>query len=375
MGNFQLGPKRLIVNDPSQVPFLFFAVLAGGKKNLVEADDDFGLADVNLTTSPDTQTAEGADIAIGDADAQIAAKDVVDEEAVAKADMLRILGFGDFQANDPISGDKIIKASGAKGVPAQKQAGTITFGGSAIANHVGKTLNILLKVESINLEGQFSSHLSDYRETKYIGIDIEAGETASTLASKLVSQIEQEHEQGFDTLVTATVAGAVVTLTAKTATLTFKAAFEGTQGAELTAVYAETVPQYEGRNTHEQLKTVRLQTPSTVCPYPEEFVSEQIPLKGALYSSYKIVKEVNRPDLQGSTVSGGSGTRGQYEFEIFLNESTCSREITNLTKWLNANVANRTMYAATTAAGVLAPEVPVVEVATDDAAPYATGLS
>src|SRR3989337_1528118 len=103
MSAFQLGPKVLIINSTDEAKILFYAKLASGSTRLVETDDDFQTTTPydDLSTSPDTQSgAEGS---------SYSPASVATADAVAQADLLRILGFGDFDASS------VIEARGSKG--------------------------------------------------------------------------------------------------------------------------------------------------------------------------------------------------------------------------------------------------------------------
>jgi hypothetical protein len=334
--SFKLGPKVLIVNDPAQAQLLFYAKLASGIKNLVESDDAFGAAFANLATSPDgAQTSEGTTYSPGDA--QVTA-------AIAGADFLRIYGFLDLDKAD------VVSVIGSKGVASQKQVSTITF--TVPTPTAGDEVSIDLAFQSSALESEFASHLSDYKIKKRFTLVVSAGETATTLATKLVNDINGIIDSGWDKWVTATSAAGVVTLTSAKGSITFTASFSGTgiSAGRVTAAFATSTVGYSGRNTYDQLKALRLETVNDA--YAESAKTAQIPSKSAKYSSYLIKKNVSRPDLAGTAHINDSPS-GRFDFIIYVNETTCANYITALALWLNNHAPVKTQYTSTTANGVL----------------------
>ncbi len=357
--SFKLGKKVLIVNDAAQAQLLFFAKLANGVRRLVETDDDFQTTTAfdDLVATPDTQSgAEGA----GYLPASPA-----DDETIAQADMLRILGFGD------LIGSEITEVIGAKGVTGVAQISTITFTVNSVV--VGDEIEVALDFQSDALEGEFASHASDYKRKKIFTLVVAAAETATTLATKLVNDINGIIDSGWARWITVTSAAGVVTLTVTRPTIQVTATFSGTgvAAATLAAAFAVTTAGYGGRNTHAQLKSLRLETVNG--PYAETNKTLQVPLSSAKYSSYLIKKTVSRTDLSGFSGGLNSVPSGTFELQIFVNESL-SAYILALTKWLNANVARRIMYTSTTAAAVLAGDSATTATTVDATETFLTPL-
>jgi hypothetical protein len=358
--SFQLGPKVLIINDPAQAELLFFAKLATGLKRIVETDDDFQTSTPfdDLSTSPDTQSgAEGPGFN--------PAKPSHDE-TVAQADMLRVSGFVDLVGSD------ILEAVGSKCVPGQKQLSTLTF---SIPGVLVPGEEVVINVEFLadDLRAEFATYFSDYRRTKQFVITVKPGETPTTLANRFVAHISQTIDSGWTACLTATSAAGVVTLTSTEPKITFRITLEGSAvvNGNITAAFATSTPGYSGRNTYEQLKAVRLETVNY--PYAEDYKIKQIPVKGAKYSSYTFKKQVARPDLQGTSGMLNSIPSGVFTFQLYINESLSSY-ISDFTKWLNANVAKRTMYTAVTANEVLSGDASVTATVVDSVEPFTTPL-
>lgn len=352
--SFKLGPKVLIVNDAAQAQLLFYSVFATGVKRLVETDDDYQTTTAfdDLEASPDTQSgAEGAGYLPATPS---------DDASISQAGMLRIAGFVDLEGAD------ITSVVGSKGVTGAYQVSTITF--SALTPVAGEEVTVYLDFQSSNLAGEFTSNQSDYKRKKAFTIVIATGETVTTLAAKLVAQINAITDAGWANWITATSAAGVVTLTSTSYEVTFTATFE--TDAVLTSAFATTTVGYEGRNTYTQLKALRIPTGER---FGETFKSNQVPIAGAKYSSYLITKTVSRPDLAGQGGTLNDVPSGSFQYLIYVNE-TLTAYIANLTYWLNANAPNRTMYTATTAAAAVAAEAPAAVAAVDAAAPFTNPL-
>jgi hypothetical protein len=319
--SFQLGPKVLIVNDADQVPLKYYSKDADGTETLLGA---------------------------------------ADPEAV----QLKIEGFADLEGAD------IAEVIGSKGVSAQKQVADITLTIPTVV--VGEEVIVDLEFISDDLRGEYASHLSDYKKKKSFILVVKAGETATTLAAKLKAQIDAMIDSGWACPVTASAALGVVTLTSADAKVSFVAAFSGSaiDAGNATGAFAVTTEGFSGRGLWDQLKSVRLET--VLGAYVEDFKAKQVPQKGAKYSTYVIKKNVSRPDLKGFSGGINSIPSGQFELVLIINESLAAL-ITEITEWLNANVASRTMYTADTPAEVLAGDAKSSAAAVD-VTPFHTPL-
>lgn len=361
---FKLGPKRLIVNDPAQAQLLFLAVLAGGTQNVVETDDNFLTGEGEsedpygaLASSPDTfgegENTEGS---------SFSPASTSNGETVAKADMLRIVGFADLVGSD------IQEVIGFKAVSGQKQISTLTFSVSNL--QAGEEVIVDIDFAVSDLRGEFATHLSDYKRKRSFVIVTQAGDDAGKIAARLANDLKSIKESGWAAWIDATVNSNVVTLTGSDNNLSFTVRVNGgTSG--VSATFATTQKNYEGRGTWEQLKSLRLET--VLCPYGEPVKIDQVPIRGAKYSHYKIIKRVSRPDLAGLDGTINTVPVGDFELELFVNESL-SGYIADLTKWLNANVAKRTMYTAQSASAVLSGDSATVATSVDSTPPYTSPL-
>jgi hypothetical protein len=349
--------KSIIINKADQAPLLFYGKFANGGSNLVEANDNFGAAYANLSTSPDTQTSEFDGFSpINPSQSTVGAE-------IAKADLLKILGFGEFTAAS------VVKVIGSKGILPQKQVSTLTFAVSSPT--AGQEITVEVTLVDAGFRGEFSSHLSDYQRIKRFSVLLTAATTAADVAEDLRKQIQSEVESGVYYPLTATAASEVLTLSSTDGRVSFSAKLSQDSAPSVTLTFATTTVGYPGRNTYEQL--IGLRSEAGVYPYMESAVSDQYPIKGAKYSQYIITKTVTRDDLPG--IGGGINDvpTGKFTFELLINESLTSY-ITDFTAWLNANVANRTMYTATTANAAAAAETPTVATTVDASAPYTTPM-
>lgn len=352
----KLGPKILIVNSAEQAKLLFYAKLASGNQNLVEEGDDFGAAYGNLSTSPDTQTAEGT--------SSYRPVTPTTAQGVAQADLLKILGFGDFVGAD------IVEAIGSKGIAPVAQVQTVTF--TIDTPTLGEEIVLNVKIIANNLRGEWASYSSDYTQKRTKVIVLTASDTATTVAAKLAVQLNAESETS-QAIYTAVPVAGVVTITSADPEVSFAITAEGSgvdSGSASIAV-AETVAPFSGRGWFRQLEGIRLQTVNDA--YAETSKTDQIPVNGAKYSRYAIKKRVTRDDLAGLDGTINTVPSGVFEFVLYVNESLAGY-ISDLTSWLNANVAKRTMYTATTAAVAAATETPTTATSVDSSAPFSTPL-
>lgn len=330
MGNFQVGPKVLIVNDPAIAPLRFFARFADGQYNLVETGDNFGASEADLATDPDTQTAEGADFT------PVAAEDGAVTATYLEAGMMQIGGFAQFEnaASDRNAVQKIV---GAKGVPAQAQVSTltVTFPGTFTP---GTTTTVAIKFESSGLIGEFASWFSDYKKTKYYNIDTVVGDTVTTWADRFTATVQQDLDSLQANLITVANTAGVITITCISDQIYIESVVGSgidIEAGDVALAHAVTVDWYGGRNTWEQLKAMRLQTPASVYPYAQESVSDQLPLKNGNYSSYLVTVNWNREDLQGGTVMN-QAISGSNQFHVFINQDTAADYLAAFIGWFNA---------------------------------------
>lgn len=325
MANFQLASKRLIINSPEQHPIDFFNLKANG-----------------------------------------AWEKVTDPATFATATIMRIAGYGDFFAEN--SGKGTIKARGAKGIASVPEIATLTITADFItAIGVGNEFNLELQFKSTALEVENANWDARFGRTRTLPFIIDAGETPTTLAAKIIETIEYDQNLVEVYLASATAALGVVTFTTKRGGLNIKAkVFETATGL----TFAVTQPGYAGRGSYEYLKTVRIETPANI--YPHSMDDHEIPVKGQLYSNYELHQVVERPDLSNGSVANGGPIQGKYGWELFINQTSASAVIALITPWINANVPHRTMYGATSAADSLT-ETPTVATA-KAITPFATPI-
>lgn len=325
MANFQLGSKRVIINDPEQHPIDFFNIRANGSWERVTDPADF-----------------------------------------ATAKIMRIAGFGDFFAEQ--NGKGAVKARGAKGIASLPEIATLEIAAGFInAIGVGNEFNLVLHFKSTNLEVENANWDARFQRKRTLPILIVAGETPTTLATKIVNTIQHDHNLLEVYLESATSNAGTITLTTKRGGLNVKAYVEETATG---LTFTVTQPGFGGRGSYEMLKTVRIETPANTYPYSMD--DREIPIKGHLYSNYEIHQVVERPDLAHATVANGGPVQGKYGFELFINQNTCASVIALITPWINANIPHRTMYPATTPAGTI-NETPIVATA-KGTAPFAVPI-
>lgn len=321
MANFDLAPKRVIINSPDQHALQYFNIKANGAWEKV----------ANAANNP-------------------------------TAKILRISGFGDLFAST------VTKARGAKGIAGVPEISTLTFGAGFLTTiGAGNQFTLRLDFTSSTLDSENANWDGRFGRPRYLTGLVKAGDTVTTLATRIKEMIEEDQNLMEVYLQSVSSAAGVLTLTTRGGNIKVKAYVEEDR---VNAVQAITQAAFEGRGSFEQLKTVRIETPVTNEPYTIDGV--QLPIKGQLYSNYQVDFTVTRPDLSGASVANEGPVKGIYSLELFINQTSCAAYIAELTKWLNANVANRTMYTATTA-GATVNETPTVATAVD-ITPFTTGL-
>lgn len=320
MANFQLDPKRVVINSPEQHPLQYFNVKANGAWEPVVV--------------------------------------AADQPA---ADILVISGFA------KLFSGQVTKAIGRKGIAALPQISTLTIGaGFAAAIGTDKEFTLKLQFKSLNLESENANWDGKFGRPRTFPFIVKSGDSVTDIATRIVNVLKLDQNLREVYLSEISNAAGVITFKTKHGGLELKAYVEETT----TATFAITQPAFGGRGSYEVMKNVRIETPARIYPY--SFDTAEIPVKGQLYSSYEFYQTVQRPDLSNSSVANGGPVAGSYGFEMFINQTTSASVITAITKWLNANVPSRTMWPATTPAGTIG-ETPTVQSAIA-ADPYTTGL-
>lgn len=339
MANFKLGFKSQIINSETQNIARFFAKTANGFDHL----------GTNLEFEGDATDAES------------------NAAIFATADRLHIDGF--------VTLDKgsILEAIGAKAVPAQLHQKKAAFAVTGITEVEQFILNITLK--SINYDSEFARWDANYQRTFKYPLIIKPGETADKIAERLNAVLEEEEFQERPYIKVEALAGNEITLTTSDpgVTIHLRAEGEAVLHGRVSLTATDVQVGYEGRNTFEQLKSFRIETPASLRPLDvNNATRDGLPLKGGKYTSITFTKGVEREELHGSAMADGI-QKGEYSFQLFIHESL-SQYILAITSWLNANVAKRTMYKATTAVQATASPEAVDTATAVAAAPYTAVL-
>lgn len=310
MANFQLGAKVVIVNNEEDFPLVSYTKQADGA---LKKDENFS----------------------------------------SDADRIALLGYGEFDKG------KVFKLIRGKGVAGQVQKGTITFGGASL--EAGDEITVKIKAKSENLEQEFERPDGTYVREQAYQLIVKAGDDADALAARLKAAIDQDAESGRN-LIDVSVADEVVSYDGKGNGLSYDVTAEGAkiQSGGITVTHAITQEAFEGRNTWLQLNRLRLETPARVYPYSMD--TKELPIKGHKYTSFLFSKSVERPDLQGSSMVN-QRVGGEFQYEIYVNETNCAQLISDLTDWAEKWVEEVIKYDADTPAEALAePEIVVSEV-------------
>lgn len=342
MSNFSLGFKTQIINTNTQNVARFFKLKTGGAGyEFLGTSDDF----------------------VGDA-----TDDQTDAYLLANADRVVIDGFVTLDKG------KVKNAIGAKGVPAQKPEIVLTFGTNTPT--ALQEFTLALTIKSFIYDSEFARPDSDYERTFFYPLIVKAGDTPATVIARFENALTEEkfEERPYIKVVSKTTTTITLTTESSGHEIVAKASGEAVSAGKVTVSSAVSKVGYEGRNNYEILKNYRMETEATLQPFNVNDIKRQgLPIPGALYTSITLSKDFTRDELSGSTMVNQT-ISGDAAFELYINQDL-TKYILALTSWINANVANREYYAATTPAlATASPEV-VAKYTAVAAAPYTTGLN
>lgn len=320
MANFQTAPKLRIVNSA----------------------DQFKVIKLSKTASGAYEAAAGADAAA----------------ILADTDLYKVEGFAEL-----VSGN-VLETVKTLGIFGQKQVSTLTLTTPGIV--VGEELSIEMIVKTFNLESEFVRFDGRNQKSRFYQLIVRTGDTVTTIAARIAAMINADGERDGYVYATATSAAGVVTITAESEGWEISFKFTGssvTSGSIVTA-FAVTAPAFEGRNVYRQMNVKRLENPNRTYAYAAGHygAANEVPVKGAKYSSLIIKFKVDRADLSGPEVANSGPVSGEYGVEIYFNESdaalTALRD--EIVAWSKVHVPKTVEYNATTVAAAIAAETPVV---------------
>lgn len=342
MSNFSLGFKSQIVNSESQNIARFFKLKTNG--------NGYELVGTSASFTGDASTPG------------------TEANNIANADRVVIDGFVTLDKG------KIKNAIGAKGIVSQKPEIVLTFG----VNNVTEIsqFNLKLKLTSPNFDSELARWDANFERSFNYPLIAKPGDTPADIIARLKESILADTFQYRPYFAIVAEDATTITLTTNADAFGMEAIAEGesvNQG-KVTVSYAVSKAGYEGRNNWDTLKGFRVETEATLQPLnPNDIQRQGLPVPGTLYTSLTFDKDVERPELHGSVMANGKQT-GDYSFQLFVNQGL-STYLLSLTSWINANVASRSFYPATTPAlATASPEV-VNNFTAVAAAPYTQGLS
>ena len=342
MSNFSLGFKTQIINSNTQHTARFFKLKANGNGyEFLGTSDDY-------TGNPATAGTNAA--------------------LLAAADRVVIDGFVTLDKG------KIKNAIGAKGVPGQKPAITLTVATNAVTEL--SQFNLKLTLRSQNFDSELARWDSNYERTFHYPLIVKPGEAPAAVIARLKAAIETDtfQDRPYFRITADTATTLSLTTQAPAHEIIASAEGDAVTAGKVAVSYAVTAIGYEGRNNYDTLKGYRVETEATLQPLnPNDIQRQGLPLQGKLYTSITMEKDVERPELHGSTMTNGTQF-GDYAFELYINQEL-TQYLLALTSWINANVASRRFYPATTPALATASPETVQSFSTVAAAPFTSGLS
>ncbi len=343
-------PQRLLINDPEYFKFLWFNRNANGIENLIESDDVF-----NMMT--DIEVSEGAtynpdpDGVMADPDGAGAGTAI----AIAQVDKLKIVGFVDLERGS------VLEAIKSRGIAEQIQESTITW--TLNAPDVAGDVIVKITFDSWDQKAQYANWDANYGHKMSIPVMISVGETKATLAAKIAAAVSdqgQKEQRLFPLKVTA--ADGVNTFTARDGFTAFRLQVVGKRisnyndsivdqvaTGKVAAVIATTTKNYTGRGNFANLRQLFIETDANVYPLAVGPEKEQLPQRGKLYTTFLIKKKVIPTHMQ----TFNSYQERIFEYEIYMNETSCASQITYLTNYLNSVAVVKKDYPANTPADVL----------------------
>lgn len=313
MANFQIAPHMTVINKADKLKLLFYTLLSSGYQQTAIPVDDPG------TTGVDEHKA-----------------------AIENASLLRILGIGDFP------GDKIKSLRAQRGIPGTKEVSTFTLSTSGM--QAGKECFVIIKQISTDLPPELQGpDPRDYSKPHRYQIVTKAGDTATSIASRLKTEVDAEDTGITFRLFDMSVAGGVLTFTSRHEALTLEVRVEGeaVDAGIVSGVHAVTTKGYPGRGNYHALKTWRIETDAN--SYPYALHREELPETDAVYTSLLIRATVERPDLSGSSMVNDGPIKGEFEWHLYINEKLTA-EIRDLVAYFEAKAAEKAFHPAKTSA-------------------------
>ncbi|UJP64002.1 hypothetical protein [Mongoliitalea daihaiensis] len=339
MANFTLGFKSRIINAASHSPIRFFNKNSDGY-SLIGTQDDF--------TGDATNPASAAAL-------------------LANADRIDIEGFVTLEK------DNVTETIGALGVPYQTNEKRLTFAVNGVTEIYQFTLEI--KLEALHFNAEFARWDAHFQRTFKYPLVVKPGDTAANIAERLEQVLKEEGFQDRPYVIFVSRDGANINIETSDPGLLIHVSAVGDviRNGQVSVNTTEIRVGYQGRNTFEQLRSYRIETEATLRPLDYHHTDRRgLPVPDAKYTSFTFGKVVEREELHGHAMADGI-QKGAYKYQLFVNEELTQYKLA-LTSWLNANVAKRTMFTATTPElAVASPEL-VQSATSKGTAPFRTPL-
>ena len=343
MSNFSLGFKSLIINSDAQNIARFFNLKAGGAGYELVGDH--------------TQYDEGS----GDFDDSVAA-DLVTAQRVV------IDGFVTLDKG------KVKNAKGSKGIEGQKPEIQLTFALSGVTELT--QLNLKLRLASQNFDAELARWDANFERNFDYPLIVKPSEAPAAVIARLEESINSDgyQERPYFKVVSKTATTINITTNFPASSITAIPEGEAVLNGKVTITQTVIKKGFEGRGNYTMLKGFRMETDATLRPMQTQDIQRQgLPVPGKLYTCITFEKDFERPEIHGNAMVNATHV-GDAAFELFIDESL-ENYITAITRWLNANVAAREFWPATTVADATASPETVNKFTAVAASPYTDGLS
>ncbi len=281
--------------------------------------------------------------------------------------ILILLGFAKWKKA------QLVKFEVGRAIVGVAQASKLKVTGSGVANGAIALVRLVLK--SSNLEAEFAKCHPEYSLEKRYQITMNDTLDAEEFNLKLAALVAKDVELGYAQYITATLlddANVVdlvnptgVLLTSSKATIDFDIYVDLPAGlalsfiADLPAEDTDSIAgggagadlvteNYDGRNTWEQLRHLKLETDGHI--YPHSDALNHMPIRNASYVSFMIEHQSTNDEV-GADIVGQVNTKANQIFNLYIKES-CVVLINNISRWLDMSVAEGNFYTGTTFATV-----------------------
>jgi len=252
------------------------------------------------------------------------------------------------------------------------QTTKIKITGSGVSS--GAIATVRIKLKSSNLEAEFAKYNPEYTDEKRYQITMDTTLDYVEFLKDLNALILADADLNFKSYFTATLvdntnvlnaaAPTGILITSISPTIFFDIFIDLPAG--LTVAMNTDVPasdtdstlggggaanvvalHYDGRNTWEQLRHLKLETDGNI--YPNSDQMAYLPVRGASYVMFYVEQNVTSDEV-GASIVDQVGTVSRNRYELYIQEGSCNLVINNIARWFDMSLAAGDFYTGTTPA-------------------------